>query len=148
LLRAAGGFQHQPAGQIECSRRRQRSGLNQLRSAFTVDHGKIHVRTARDHAAVHRDPVARRDCQMHARFDLIERKILAAAVGPDHHRAARRQPHQIAHRRTRPLTHHVIERPACQQEEQKRDRGIEIGMLAMGDGLMQRNRIGKQDAQT
>ena len=45
-----------------------------------------------------------------------------------------------------PFAHHVIERASDQQEEQQRDRGVEIGVRAAVNRFVQAQREGEQDA--
>jgi hypothetical protein len=51
-----------------------------------------------------------------------------ASRRPDHGRAVRHQPPQPGDRGARALAHRVVERAADEQEEQQRDRGVEIGV--------------------
>ena len=77
----------------------------------------------------------------HARRDFVERDVLAAAVVDDAHGAARRQPGEVGDGAARLLAHQVVERAADQQEEQQRDRGVEIGLRA---GLSVSNRLSRR----
>ena len=76
----------------------------------------------------------------------LDRQVALRSVGLQHRCAARGQPGQPLDGRARPFAHHVIERAADQQEEQQRDRGVEIGMRTVMDRLVEAHAEGEQHA--
>ena len=109
-----------------CSRE---PALASLRDAFAGDERAIEVGLSLQDPAIDRDALSGSQQDRHARLDLVQSEDRSASP------SGRRTSAPRAARRARPLhggsgsfPHHVIERASDQQEEQQRDRGVEIGM--------------------
>ncbi len=134
------------ARHVERAGLEQRAGCHRPWQAFARYQRDVEVRPPLDDPGIDRDTVARRQQEGHARPDCVDGQIVPCAIGFDHPGAARRQRGQSLDRRARPLAHDMIERAADQQEEQQRDRGVEISMRSVMDGLVEAHAEGQKHA--
>ena len=146
VLGRGGRLEGERAAEVERAGLQAVAGRDRPRHAFAGDQRAVDLGSSLDDAPIDRHAIAGRQQHRHARPDLLHGQVALRSVGLPHRRAARREPGQSLDGRARPLAHHVVERTADQQEEQQRGRGVEIGVRAVMDGLVEAHAEGQQDA--
>ena len=105
------------------------------------------VRNPLDHGGVYRHAFAGRQHEGRPDPDIAHRKIGLGAVGLHHECATRGKPRQSFDRLPGAFAHDVVERSPDQQEEQQRNRSVEIGVRAMLHRLVELHAEGEQHAE-
>ena len=146
VLGRGGRLEGERAAEIERAGLQAVAGRDRPGNAFAGDQRAVDLGPSLDDAPIDRHTIAGRQQHRHARPDVLHGQVALRSVGLPHRRAARRKPGQSLDGRARPLAHHVVERAADQQEEQQRGRGVEIGVRAVMDGLVEAHAEGQQDA--
>ena len=146
VLGRGGRLEGERAAEIERAGLQAVAGRDRPGNAFAGDQRAVDLGPSLDDAPIDRHAIAGRQQHRHARPDVLHGQVALRSVGLPHRRAARRKPGQSLDGRARPLAHHVVERAADQQEEQQRGRGVEIGVRAVMDGLVEAHAEGQQDA--
>ncbi len=139
-------FDRQRACQVERAGPNDRAGRDRARDALPGNQRAVEIRCAALDARVDRDALAGGDEDARAGFDFADLPVFVAAIGAKHDRAPRRQLRQAEHRRARFVAHDVVERAPDEQEEQQRDGGVEIGMMAVRDRLVEAHAVGQRHA--
>ncbi len=120
---AQGGAEIDHAGEDPRARATACGTLSPVTSAASSVEGAL------AHQPVGAQPLAGGDQQHVARHQRIDAPRGGAALGQDDRRGAGGERHQRAHRMPCPAAGPAIEIAADQQEEEERDRRIEVGML-------------------
>ncbi|ODT12516.1 MAG: hypothetical protein ABS57_21735 [Mesorhizobium sp. SCN 65-12] len=146
ILRAGGRGEFQRAGEIERAGLDHRSDCHRHRHAFACRHRTVEAGHALDDASINGHTLAGVERDRHPGLDLRDRQVVAASVVTLDGCSARREPHQRAHRSSRALAHHVVQCAADEQEEDQRRRGVEIGMRAIVQRVVDAEAEGQRDA--
>ena len=95
------------------------------------------------HYAVDGDTVARGHEQDHSRLDFGNGDVGPLSVGVHDGCPVRRESGKAGYGRARLFAHHMVERATDQQEKHQRRRRVEIGVLAVMDGIVEAEREGQ-----
>ena len=117
-----------------------------LRRALAGEQRQVDPRAALNDHAIGRKALA--GCHQHHHAGLQRGRIgpVGAAIGADDHRPGAHVAQQRGDAAASAIAHHAVEPAAAQQEEQQHHRAVEIGMGAVGCGLVQAERGGKRHA--
>lgn len=116
ILRPRRRGQRERPGEVQRAGPDRRARLDPARIALAGGDGAVEIGNALGDRAVDRHAFARRKQHAHARLDLGDGQVVAAAVRPLDGCAARAEPHQATHRRARLLAHYMVERAPDQRK--------------------------------
>ena len=140
------GADGEGAGKVERAGFEPCAGLGRDGHAFATDEATIQVGGAGKDDGIDGDALAGRQQDGHAGHDFAQRQIFGATVGLHDQRAARGQPGEALDRGAGALAHDMVQGAADQQEEDQRDGGVIIDLLAGMDGVVEAERKGQGDA--
>ena len=132
--------------EVDLARMHDHAGAGGLGRGFAGEERAVHVAHAVDHFAIGGELVAGCDGDRLSGAEVAGRHEAPLAVIADHRCALGGERYELGHGGAGAGPHQVIEIAAGEQEEQQRDRGVEIGVLGMIDGLEQAHGGGKDNA--
>ncbi len=147
LIGKARGANINCAGEVHGASLDSSTALHADGFAFAGHQRAVDIARSRFDDAVHRQALTSRDAQQHARTDFLQRHIGQFAPCSHHHAALGGHAGEPAHQLAGPATHHVVQRPADEQEEQQRNCRIKIGMFPAIEAFEKRHGRCQQHAE-
>ena len=120
---------------------------NGARPCFTADQALVDFALAGNDFAVARNALARRDCDDHAGLELRRGNDLGRLVALEERGVFRSEAKEVFSRAPRLRAHALVERPADQQEKQKRHSGVEVDLIRIPHRLEEAHARRQQDAE-
>ena len=138
---------NQRLAQIDRAREDRGAGNRGPRQALAGDQGGVQRRLSGFDGTVDADTLPTANQHPVARLNRLLRSGFNRAIGRQDLDHANPPGQELFRQKTGTAARVVVQNPADQQKEQQRDRGIEIGMLGVPDGLAQADGTDKYDTQ-